>query len=162
MVEFRVGYGFDVHAFVAGRRLMIGGVNIDFEKGLAGHSDADVLLHAICDALLGAAALGDIGRHFPPGDAKYKDADSILLLKEVHKKIVELGWADIENIDSTIMAERPHFRKYIPEMQKKIAQALAIETSRVNIKATTMEKMGFVGREEGIAASAVCLIKRDG
>jgi 2-C-methyl-D-erythritol 2,4-cyclodiphosphate synthase len=162
MVEYRVGQGFDVHPFVEGRKLIIGGVNIEFEKGLAGHSDADVLLHAICDALLGAASLGDIGKHFPPTDQKYKDADSILLLKAVHKKIVTMGWTDIENIDATIMAERPHFQKYIPEMQNKISQTLSIESSRINIKATTMEKLGFVGREEGIAVSAVCLIKKHG
>lgn len=162
MIEYRVGQGFDVHAFASGRKLIIGGVNIAFEKGLAGHSDADVLLHAICDALLGAAALGDIGGHFPPDDADYKDADSMQLLKSVHQKILKLGWTEIENIDATIMAERPHMQKYIPEMQNKIARALSIETTRINIKATTTEKLGFVGREEGIAASAVCLIKKHG
>jgi len=162
MIEYRVGSGFDVHAFQTGRALKIGGVTIEFEKGLAGHSDADVLLHAVCDALLGAASLGDIGRHFPPNDPAYKDADSILLLQAVHKKVLLLGWTDIENIDATVMAERPHLQKYIPEMQNKISQILAIDAARINIKATTMEKLGFVGREEGIAASAVCLIKKNG
>ncbi|MGH8015269.1 MAG: 2-C-methyl-D-erythritol 2,4-cyclodiphosphate synthase [Candidatus Zixiibacteriota bacterium] len=162
MVEYRVGTGFDVHAFTEGRKLKIGGVLIDHDQGLAGHSDADVLLHAICDALLGAAALGDVGKHFPPGDPKYKDADSILLLKAVHKKVVTVGWTDIENIDATIMAERPHLQNYIPAMQNVIAAALAMEPTRINIKATTTEKLGFVGREEGIAASAVCLIKKHG
>ncbi len=162
MVELRVGQGFDVHAFALGRKLVIGGVNIEFEKGLAGHSDADVLLHAICDALLGAAALGDIGRHFPPDDPAFKDADSMQLLQRVHQEILKLGWTEIENIDATIMAERPHMQRYIPEMQNKIARTLSIESSRINIKATTTEKLGFVGREEGIAASAVCLIKKNG
>ncbi len=162
MIEYRVGQGFDVHAFAAGRKLIIGGVVIEFEKGLAGHSDADVLLHAICDALLGAASLGDIGRHFPPHDPAYKDADSISLLKAVHTKVMLLGWTDIENVDATVMAERPHLQKYIPEMQNKIAGALAIDPARINIKATTTEKLGFVGREEGIAAAAVCLIKKHG
>jgi 2-C-methyl-D-erythritol 2,4-cyclodiphosphate synthase len=162
MIEYRVGYGYDVHAFAAGRKLIIGGVTIEFEKGLIGHSDADVLLHAICDALLGAASLGDIGLHFPPHNPEYKDADSIMLLKAVHNKVALLGWTDIENIDVSIMAERPHLQKYIPEMQNKIAKALAIDSARINIKATTAEKLGFVGREEGIAAAAVCLIKKHG
>lgn len=162
MIEYRVGYGFDVHAFAPGRKLIIGGVVIEYDKGLAGHSDADVLLHAICDAILGAAALGDIGRHFPPNDPKYKDADSILLLQSVHQKMKLSGWTDIENIDATIMAERPHLQKYIPEMQNKIAKALSLNSIRINIKATTAEKLGFVGREEGIAAAAVCLIKKYG
>jgi len=162
MVEYRVGYGFDVHEFAEGRKLIIGGIVIAFEKGLAGHSDADVLIHAICDALLGAASLGDIGRHFPPNDPAYKDADSILLLQSVHKMVLRMGWTDIENIDATIMAERPHMQKYIPEMQDKIATTLSIDSTRINIKATTTEKLGFVGREEGIAASAVCLIKKHG
>jgi len=162
VIEYRVGYGFDVHAFESGRALKIGGVTIEFEKGLAGHSDADVLLHAVCDALLGAASLGDIGRHFPPNDPVYKDADSILLLKAVHKKVLLLGWTDIENIDVSIMAERPHMQKHFPEMQKNIAKALSIDDARINIKATTTERLGFVGREEGIAASAVCLIKKHG
>jgi len=162
MVEYRVGQGFDVHAFTVGRKLIIGGVIIEFEKGLAGHSDADVLLHAICDALLGAAGLGDIGRHFPPNDPVYKDADSIKLLKIAHQKISQLGWTDIENIDATIMAERPHLQKHISEMQSNIAKALSINPARINVKATTTEKLGFVGREEGIAAEAVCLIKKHG
>jgi len=162
MIEYRVGSGFDVHAFAEGRKLKVGGVIVEHDRGLAGHSDADVLLHAICDALLGAASLGDIGKHFPPGDPKYKDADSILLLKAVQKKVITVGWTDIENIDATIMAERPHLQKYIPEMQNKIAETLSIEPTRINIKATTTEKLGFVGRGEGIAASAICLIKKHG
>ncbi len=162
MVEYRVGQGFDVHAFAPGRKLVIGGVNIEFEMGLAGHSDADVLLHAICDALLGAAGLGDIGRHFPSSDPAYKDANSIELLETVLHKIMKMGWMEIENIDATVLAERPHMQRYIPEMQSKIARTLLIESSRINIKATTTEKLGFVGREEGIAASAVCLIKKHG
>ncbi len=162
MVEYRVGYGFDVHAFAEGRKLVIGGVAIAFEKGLVGHSDADVLIHAICDALLGAASLGDIGRHFPSDDPAYKDADSVVLLQAVHKKVLRMGWTEIENIDATIMAERPHMQKYIPEMQNKIAKTLSIDSTRINIKATTTEKLGFVGREEGLAASAVCLIKKHG
>jgi len=162
MFEYRVGYGYDVHALVKGRNLIIGGVEIEHDKGLDGHSDADVLLHAICDALLGAASLGDIGQHFPPGDPKYKNASSLLLLETVKRKVADSGWSMIENIDSTIMAERPHLQKYIPEMQSKIAQVLSIQPAQVSIKATTTEGLGFVGREEGIAAAAVCLLKKNG
>lgn len=162
MAEFRVGYGFDVHRLAVGRELIIGGVRIDFDKGLDGHSDADVLLHALCDALLGAAGLGDIGQHFPPDDPKYKDADSKELLREVYHKIKEAGWSDVENVDATIMAERPHLAKYVNNMKKNIAELLAVETMQISIKATTTEQLGFVGREEGIAAAAVCLIKRNG
>jgi 2-C-methyl-D-erythritol 2,4-cyclodiphosphate synthase len=160
MSEFRVGYGYDVHAFAVGRDLKIGGVKIDFEKGLAGHSDADVLLHAICDALLGAAGLGDIGQHFPPGDPKYKDIDSIKLLKQVHQKIKAAGCDEIANIDSTVLAEKPHLQKYYSLMKEKIGQALSMDVSRINIKATTAEGLGFVGRQEGMAATAVCIIRK--
>lgn len=162
MFEYRVGYGYDVHALVKGRKLIIGGVEIEHDKGLDGHSDADVLLHAICDALLGAAGLGDIGQHFPPGDPKYKNASSLLLLETVKRKVADSGWSMIENIDSTIMAERPHLQKNIPEMQNKIAQVLSIQPTQISIKATTTEGLGFVGREEGIAAAAVCLLKKNG
>lgn len=160
MSELRVGYGFDVHAFAENRELKIGGVKIDFEKGLLGHSDADVLLHAICDALLGAAGLGDIGQHFPPNDPKYKDIDSMKLLQKTYSILKDGGWSFIENIDCTIMAERPHLQKYYPEMKNQIGSMLGLECSRINIKATTTEKLGFVGREEGIAAAAVCIIKK--
>ncbi len=158
----RIGQGFDVHRFAKGRALIIGGVKIDFEFGLEGHSDADVLLHAIMDALLGAAGLPDIGQHFPPSDAKYKDADSGDLLKEVHRLITAAGFGDIENIDSTIMTENPKMNPHIPAMKDRIAATLNIEPARINIKATTCEQLGFIGRGEGIAAMAVCLVRADG
>lgn len=161
MVAIRVGHGFDVHRLVAGRPLIIGGVEIPFEKGLEGHSDADVLVHAIMDALLGAAGLGDIGRHFPPSDDKYKDADSLKLLQEVWRMVQAAGYRVIVNIDATIVAQRPRFSEHIPAMCKRIAAGLGSDTSRINIKATTTEHLGFVGREEGIAAEAVCLIASD-
>ena len=162
MKNLRVGHGFDVHPLVEGRDLIIGGVKIPFERGLAGHSDGDVLLHAIMDALLGAAGLPDIGQHFPPSDDKYKNADSAELLKTVLQLVREAGFADIINIDATIMAEKPHFSSHIPSMKLKIAKTVDVDPSRINIKATTTEKLGFVGREEGIAASAVCLVAGDG
>ena len=157
----RIGHGFDVHQLVKGRDLVIGGVTISYDRGLAGHSDADVLLHAVMDALLGAAALGDIGRHFPPTDPAFKDADSTELLRQVAALIRQAGFARVMNIDATIMAERPPMSPHTPEMRKTIADILDIELSQVNIKATTTEKLGFVGREEGIAASAVCIISED-
>ena len=153
----RIGQGYDVHRLAEGRKLVIGGVTIPYERGLDGHSDADVLLHAIMDALLGAAALGDIGLHFPDTDASYKDADSLWLLGLVGEKIKEQGFV-IENIDSTIIAQAPKMRPYIEEMKKNIAGALNIETSRVNVKATTEEGLGFTGRKEGIAATAAVLL----
>jgi 2-C-methyl-D-erythritol 2,4-cyclodiphosphate synthase len=153
----RVGQGFDVHRLVAGRRLVLGGVEIPFEKGLLGHSDADVLLHALADALLGTAALGDIGRHFPPTDNQYKDADSAHLLAEVVAKIREAGCETISNVDCIVMAERPKLLPHINAMRDRIADILDISSTRVSIKATTCEGLGFVGREEGIAASAICL-----
>lgn len=155
----RVGQGFDVHQLEKGRKCIIGGVEIPFEKGLLGHSDADVLLHAIADAILGALALGDIGRHFPDNDANYKDADSLQLLKQVWKMAAERGYK-LGNLDATIIAQRPKMAGYIPQMAEKIAEVLEAEITQVNIKATTTEKLGFTGREEGIAAqSVVCLMQ---
>lgn len=151
----RIGQGFDVHALVAGRRLVIGGVAIPYEKGLDGHSDADVLLHAVCDALLGAAALGDIGRHFPDSDPAYAGADSRALLRVVRKK---LGKFRILNVDATILAQAPRMAPHVPQMIANIASDLGIEPGAVSIKATTTEGLGFVGRVEGIAAQAVVLI----
>ena len=155
-VGLRIGNGFDVHALVAGRRLVIGGVAIPYEKGLQGHSDADVLLHAICDALLGAAALGDIGRHFPDTDAAYAGADSRRLLREVRKK---LGAYRIVNVDATILAQAPRMAPHVPQMIANVASDLGIEPGAVSIKATTTEHLGFIGRIEGIAAQAIALIE---
>jgi 2-C-methyl-D-erythritol 2,4-cyclodiphosphate synthase len=154
----RVGTGFDVHALVAGRSLILGGVKIPFEKGLEGHSDADVLLHAICDALLGAAALGDIGRHFPDTDAQYRDIDSRKLLREVVKLLHANGW-DIINVDATIIAQQPKMAPHMPAMVANIASDIGLAQSDVNIKATSTEMLGFTGRGEGIAAQAVACIK---
>jgi 2-C-methyl-D-erythritol 2,4-cyclodiphosphate synthase len=158
MNKIRVGTGFDVHRLVDGRKLVLGGVQIPFEKGLLGHSDADVLLHAIADALLGAAGLPDIGHFFPPDDPAYKDADSLKLLAEVRGAVSSAGFPQIINIDSVIMAERPKLLGYIPQMKTRIADVLGVSPDQIGIKATTCEKLGFVGREEGIAATAVCLI----
>ncbi len=155
----RVGQGFDVHQLVEGRPCIIGGVTIPYEKGLLGHSDADVLLHAITDAVLGALALGDIGKHFPDTDAAYKDADSVKLLEDVWKLIRERGYR-LGNVDATIIAQRPKMLPYIPQMAEVIARSLEADVSQVNVKATTTEQLGFTGRGEGIAAQAVvCLIK---
>ncbi|ASR45703.1 MULTISPECIES: 2-C-methyl-D-erythritol 2,4-cyclodiphosphate synthase [Paenibacillus] len=156
----RVGQGFDVHQLVEGRPCIIGGVNIPYEKGLLGHSDADVLLHAISDAILGALGLGDIGKHFPDNDPEFKDADSLKLLEHVWGLAKERGYR-LGNIDSTIIAQKPKMASYIPQMNEVIARALeAEEPSQVNVKATTTEQLGFTGRGEGIAAqSVVCLIK---
>ena len=153
----RIGHGYDVHRFTEGRPLIIGGVNIPYEKGLLGHSDADVLTHAIMDALLGAAALGDIGLHFPDTDDAYKGADSLMLLEKVGDLLEEHMYY-VENIDATILAQAPKMRPYIDEMRKKISDVLRISFDDVNIKATTEEGLGFTGRKEGIAAHAVCLI----
>lgn len=153
MTEFRVGTGFDVHALVEGRPLILAGVRIPFERGLQGHSDADVALHALMDALLGAAALGDIGRHFPDTDERYKGADSRRLLSAVVAMLHERGWA-VNNVDVTIIAQRPKLASYIPQMRQLVAQDLGIAAEAVNIKATTTEKLGFTGRGEGIAAEA--------
>jgi len=154
----KVGQGFDVHALVTGRALIIGGVTIAFEKGLDGHSDADVLLHAVCDALLGAAALGDIGRHFPDTDSRYKGADSRVLVREVARLLRDDGY-HVVNVDSTIIAQAPRMASHIPAMIANIAADLGIDRGRVNIKAKTTERLGFTGRGEGIAAEAIALIE---
>ncbi|MBB5019652.1 2-C-methyl-D-erythritol 2,4-cyclodiphosphate synthase [Chitinivorax tropicus] len=155
----RIGQGFDVHALVEGRKLIIGGVTIPFEKGLLGHSDADVLLHALTDALLGAAALGDIGRHFPDTDGRYKDADSRVLLRDAWKLLHEKGYR-VVNVDATIIAQAPKMAPHIPQMVANIADDLGLLPDQVNIKAKTTERLGFTGRGEGIAAEAVCLISK--
>ena len=153
----RIGQGFDVHQLVAGRKLIIGGVEIPYEKGLLGHSDADVLLHAICDALLGAAALGDIGSHFADSDAKYKNIDSRILLREVARMVTNEGF-HIGNVDATIIAQAPRMAPHIPQMVANIAADLGVAMNAVNVKATTTEKLGYTGRGEGIAAQAVALL----
>lgn len=153
----RIGTGYDVHRLVEGRDLILGGVNIPYEKGLLGHSDADVLLHAIMDALLGAAALGDIGKHFPDSDERYKGISSILLLEHVSKLLEEQHYV-IENIDSTIIAQRPKLASYIPQMKENIVKTLGLDSSQVNVKATTEEGLGFTGSGEGIAVQAVALL----
>ena len=151
----RVGMGYDVHRLVEGRKLILGGVEITYEKGLLGHSDADVLIHAIMDALLGAAALGDIGKHFPDTDPQYKGISSVELLKHVAKLLDENNYV-IENIDATVIAQRPKLRPYMEEMTKNIAGALGIEENRLNLKATTEEGLGFTGTGEGMASQAIC------
>lgn len=153
----RIGQGFDAHALVSGRRLVLGGVEIPYERGLEGHSDADVLLHAICDALLGAAALGDIGRHFPDSDPQYKDADSRVLLRSVARKLSAEGFA-IANVDATVIAQAPRLAAHIPGMVANIAADLGVPPGCVNVKATTTEHLGFTGRGEGIAAQAIALL----
>jgi 2-C-methyl-D-erythritol 2,4-cyclodiphosphate synthase len=153
----RIGQGFDVHQLVAGRKLIIGGVDIPYEKGLLGHSDADVLLHAICDALLGAAALGDIGKHFADTDAKFKDIDSRILLRDVAGKIAASGYR-ISNVDATIIAQAPKMAPHIARMAANIAADLGVELNAVNVKATTTEKLGYAGRGEGIGAQAIALL----
>lgn len=158
-MENRVGTGFDVHRFEAGRKLILGGVKIPYEMGLAGHSDADVLVHAIMDALLGAAALGDIGRHFPDSDQQYRGISSLLLLEKVAELLSE-NFYNIGNVDATVIAQEPKIAPYIEEMRGNIADVLKLERSRINIKGTTTEKLGFTGRREGIAAEAVCSIYR--
>ena len=155
----RIGHGYDVHRLVEGRDLILGGVKIDYEKGLLGHSDADVLLHAVSDALLGAAGLGDIGRHFPDTDPKYKGADSLELLREVYRKISEKGYR-VGNIDVTMVAQRPKLKDFIPQMQENIAAAVGVTPDRVNVKATTEEKLGFTGTGEGMSCHAVCLLEK--
>ena len=154
----RIGHGYDVHRLVEGRDLILGGVKIDYEKGLLGHSDADVLLHAVSDALLGAAGLGDIGRHFPDTDPQYKGADSLMLLREVYRKISEKGFR-VGNIDVTMIAQKPKLKDFIPQMQENIAAAVGVAADRVNVKATTEEKLGFTGSGEGMACHAVCLLE---
>ena len=158
---YRVGSGYDVHKLVEGRKLILGGVDIPYEKGLLGHSDADVLVHAIMDALLGSAACGDIGKLFPDTDPKYKGADSILLLKEVGKVLSQKNYI-ISNIDSTVVAQKPKLSGYIPQMRENIAKALDIELDCVNVKATTTEKLGFEGEGLGISSQAVCIVYKRG
>lgn len=159
MIPFRIGHGFDVHALVTGRDCIIGGVNIPHSHGLDGHSDADVLLHAICDALLGAAALGDIGKHFPPTDMRYKGIDSRALLRHVVALLTEQHYR-VGNIDATVICEAPRLGKHTPQMCANIAADCGVAVDQINIKATTTEKLGFTGRSEGIAAEAVCILVR--
>ena len=154
----RIGHGYDVHKLVEGRDLILGGVKIGYEKGLLGHSDADVLLHAVSDALLGAAGLGDIGKHFPDTDPQYKGADSLELLRVVAKRVGEAGYR-VSNIDVTMIAQRPKLKDHIPQMVKNIAAAVGIADNRVNVKATTEEKLGFTGSGEGMSCHAVCLLE---
>ena len=154
----RIGHGYDVHRLVEGRDLILGGVKIDFELGLLGHSDADVLLHAVSDALLGAAGLGDIGKHFPDTDPQYKGADSRVLLRHVVKLVVEHGYR-ISNVDVTMIAQKPKLKDHIPQMVRNIAADLQIPENRVNVKATTEEKLGFTGSMEGLRCHAVCLLE---
>lgn len=156
-MDFRVGHGYDVHRYKEGRALILGGVNVPYEKGLDGHSDADVLVHAIIDAILGAAAMGDIGAHFPDTDEKYKGADSLLLLKEICFRVRSRGY-EISNIDSTVIAQAPKLRTYIDSMRENIAAAASLGADQVSVKATTEEKLGFTGRLEGVSAHAVALI----
>lgn len=156
---FRIGHGFDVHPLVAGRRCIIGGVDIPYDKGLDGHSDADVLLHAVCDALLGAAALGDIGKHFPNTDPRFKGIDSRELLRHVAALLRDKGYA-VMNVDGTVIAEMPKLAPHIAAMRANIAVDIGILDDCVNVKATTSERLGFTGRGEGIAAEAVCLIQK--
>lgn len=153
----RIGHGYDVHKLVEGRDLILGGVKIEYEKGLLGHSDADVLLHAVSDALLGAAGLGDIGRHFPDTDPKYKGADSLRLLEIVAEKVRQAGY-QVSNIDVTMIAQRPKLKDHIPQMTANIAAAVGIAPDRVNVKATTEEHLGFTGTGEGMSCHAVCLL----
>ena len=155
----RIGHGYDVHRLVEGRKLILGGVEIPFEKGFDGHSDADVLVHAVMDALLGAAALGDIGKLFPDSDERYLGADSVELLKKVRDVLQEHGWKP-GNLDATVIAQRPKLAPYIDTMRKRIADALETDAENVSVKATTEERLGFTGSGEGIAAHAVCLIER--
>ena len=154
----RIGHGYDVHRLVEGRDLILGGVKIEYEKGLLGHSDADVLLHAVSDALLGAAGLGDIGRHFPDTDPQYKGADSLKLLQNVAEKVAAAGYR-VSNIDVTMIAQRPKLKDHIPQMVENIAAAVGVEANRVNVKATTEEKLGFTGTGEGMSCHAVCLLE---
>ena len=154
----RIGHGYDVHRLVEGRKLILGGVDIPYEKGLLGHSDADVLLHAVSDALLGAAGLGDIGRHFPDTDPAYKDADSLKLLAIVAEKVGAAGYR-VSNVDVTMIAQAPKLKSYISQMEQNISEAIGIDKSRVNVKATTEEHLGFTGDGSGMACHAVCLLE---
>ena len=156
----RIGHGYDVHRLTQGRKLILGGVEIPFEKGLLGHSDADVLSHAVMDALLGAAALGDIGKLFPDSDPAYKGADSLLLLRRVADVLSEHGYS-VGNVDATVLAQRPKLAPYLPEMRERLAAAMGVESGRVSVKATTEEGLGFTGAGEGIAAHAVALLNEN-
>lgn len=156
---FRIGQGIDFHAFQAGRRLVLGGVEIPHDKGLQGHSDADAVIHALCDAVLGALGLGDIGTHFPDTDPRWKDADSRVFLREVARMAGEKGWT-VGNADMTVLAQRPRLAPYIPEMRRRMAEDLGIDLDKISVKATTTERLGAVGREEGVAAWAVVLLVR--
>ena len=159
MTDLRIGYGYDVHRLVPGRALVLGGVTVPFEKGLLGHSDADVLTHAVMDALLGAAALGDIGKLFPDSDAAYAGADSMLLLRRVTALLREHGW-QVGNVDATVVAQAPRLAPYIPDMRRRLAEAMGLDVDGVSVKATTEERLGFTGSGEGMAAHAVALIER--
>ena len=159
MSDIRIGHGYDVHRLTEGRKLILGGVEIPWERGLLGHSDADVLTHAVMDALLGAAGLGDIGRHFPDTDPAYAGADSLKLLERVVRLLGERGFA-VGNVDATVLAQRPRLAPYIPAMREKLARVMGVEPLRVNVKATTEEGLGFTGSGEGMAAHAVALIER--
>ena len=159
-MKIRVGHGYDAHRFAENRKLILGGVEIPYEKGLLGHSDADVLVHAVMDSLLGAAALGDIGTHFPDTDPAYSGADSILLLKRVCALIKDKGYS-VSNIDATVIAQKPKLKLYIEEMRTRLSQAMGLDTDCISIKATTEEKLGFTGRLEGISAHCVALIMSD-
>ena len=156
--KLRVGIGYDVHSLTPGRRLVLGGIEIPFDKGLSGWSDADVLTHAIIDALLGAAARGDIGSHFPPGDPQYKDISSLILLERIRDELAENGW-QVNNIDATVVAERPKLRDFIDQMRGQLSQTLGINISQMSVKAHTSDQLGFVGRGEGIAAYAVATLE---
>ncbi|MCD6179505.1 MAG: 2-C-methyl-D-erythritol 2,4-cyclodiphosphate synthase [Bacteroidales bacterium] len=158
-MNYRVGTGYDVHRLVKGEKLIFGGVNIPFEKGSLGHSDADVLLHAICDALLGSLSLGDIGTHFPDTDEKWKDVSSLLLLENVNKLIRDNGYS-IANIDTTLILQQPKIQSYIPEIRDNIAKVLNIDREFISVKATTTERLGFIGRGEGVSAQAICLVNK--
>lgn len=160
MINFRVGYGYDAHRFAPNRKLMLGGVDVPFEQGLDGHSDADVLVHAVCDALLGALALGDIGRHFPDTDPAYKGIDSLILLRKTGELLAKKGYR-VGNIDVSLRMQKPKIAAYVPAMQKNLAKALRVETGQISVKATTTEKMGFEGQGEGASASAVALVWKD-
>ena len=156
--ELRIGIGYDVHSLAPGRRLVLGGIDIPFDKGLSGWSDADVLTHAIMDALLGAAALGDIGSHFTPGDLQLKDISSLVLLARIRDELAQKGW-QVNNVDATVLAERPKLRDYIDRIRQQLSQTLGINISQVSVKASTSDQLGFVGRGEGIAAYAVATLK---
>jgi len=158
--KLRVGIGYDVHSLTSGRRLVLGGIEIPFDKGLSGWSDADVLTHAIIDALLGAAARGDIGSHFPPGDPQYKDISSLILLERIRDELAENGW-QVNNIDATVVTERPRLRDFIDQMRGQLSQTLGININQVSVKAHTSEQLGFVGRGEGMAAYAVAILEEE-